>query len=317
MASQQQLREKITAQIITALESGGIPPWRRPWKVGPNAGASANIVSKKSYRGINVLLLEAASARHGLNSKWWATFNQWKGLGGKVMRRPADVPEGQWGTTVVFWSPITKTVKNETGKDEEDRFFVMKSYTVFNIDQVEGEHLDHLRVGPNDTDGDATCDIDFQPAEEAIEAARIGMGISLRYGSRAFYSPSLDYVQVPPRATFDRLEEYYATIFHEFVHATEHPDRLNWSRKEQENSYAMGELVAELGATFLCRELGVPASEDMSNHVAYLANWLKAMRDDPKFIFTASSQASKASDYLLAFSRPTADVSESDAVLSC
>jgi antirestriction protein ArdC len=240
-------------------------------------------------------------------------------MGGKVMKRPANVPEGQWGTTVVFWSPITKTVKDETGKDEEDRFFVMKSYTVFNIDQVEGEHLDHLRVGPNDTDGDDTFDIDFQPAEEAIEAARIGMDISVRYGSRAFYSPALDYVQVPPRATFDRLEEYYATVFHEFIHATEHPVRLNWSRKEKENSYAMGELVAELGATFLCRELGVPSSEDMSNHVAYLANWLQAMKNDPRFIFTASAQASKASEYLLAFSRQTADtadMSESDAVLS-
>ena len=150
MASQQQLRESITDQIIAALESGGVPPWRRPWRVGPNAGSPANVVSRKAYRGINPLLLELASARHGLTSKWWATFNQWKQLGGKVMPRPSHVPSGRWGTQIVFWSPITKTVKDHDGEEEEDRFFVMRTYTVFNVDQVEGDHLDHLRAGRGD-----------------------------------------------------------------------------------------------------------------------------------------------------------------------
>jgi len=316
MAVQNELRQQITDQIVAALESGDVPPWRRPWRVDRNAGFPANVASKKPYRGINPILLEMASARHGLNSKWWGTFNQWKALGGRIMKRPADVPEGQWGTQIVFWSPITKTSKDDTGQEEEDRFFVLKSYTVFNVDQVEGERLDHLRVGQVDTDGDDAQFVDYQPAEEALEAALLGMGVGLRYGGRAFYCPSQDYIQVPPRATFDRLEEFYATAFHELVHATEHPARLNWSRKEKENSYAMGELVAELGSTFITRELGVPASEDMTNHVAYLADWLKAMKNDPKFIFIASSQASKAAEFLLAFGRPQAtEEVESEAVL--
>src|SRR3954468_8730421 len=167
MASQQQVRETITNQIIAALESGGVPPWRRPWRIGPNAGFPSNIVSKKPYRGINPILLDMSSARHGLTSKWWATFNQWKGLGGKVMPRPPHVPSGKWGTQIVFWSPITKTVKNDTGKDEEDRFFVMKSYTVFNVDQVEGGQLGRVRAGHADPDGDDAPVIDYQPAEEA------------------------------------------------------------------------------------------------------------------------------------------------------
>ena len=121
---------------------------------------------------------------------------------------------------------------------------------------------------------------------------------------------------MPPKASFTEPDEYYETIFHELVHATEHPTRLNWSRKEAENSYALGELVAEIGACYLARELGVPASGNLSNHVAYLANWLKAMKDDSRFIFTASSQASKAADYLLAFSRPVAaEEAEPEAVL--
>ena len=93
---------------------------------------------------------------------------------------------------------------------------------------------------------------------------------------------------MPPKATFTEPDEYYETVFHELVHATEHPSRLDWSRKEKENTYALGELVAEIGACYLARELGVPASENLTNHVAYLANWLKAMKDDPRFIFTAS-----------------------------
>jgi antirestriction protein ArdC len=316
MASQQQVRETITAQIIAALESGGVPPWRRPWRVGPNAGSPANVVSKKAYRGINPLLLVLASARHGLTSKWWGTFNQWKNLGGKVMPRPSHVPPGKWGTQIVFWSPVTKTELRADGEESEDRFFVMRTFTVFNVDQVEGGHLDHLRAEDSDTTGSVV--IDYQPAEEAIGAASDGMGVGLRYGGgRAFYSPSQDSIQVPPRATFDGPEELYATIFHEFVHATEHPNRLNWSRNDRENTYALGELVAELGSCFIARELGVPASDDMSNHVAYPANWLKAMKDDPRFIFTASSQASRAADFILSYSRSqVAEEIESEAVLA-
>src|SRR5262245_48491610 len=124
MASQQQLRESITNQIVTALESGNVPPWRRPWRLRPNAGFPANVVSKKPYRGINPILLEMAASRHNLASKWWATFNQWKQLGGQVMPRPSHVPSGKWGTAIVFWSPITKTTRNNAGEAEEDRFFL-------------------------------------------------------------------------------------------------------------------------------------------------------------------------------------------------
>lgn len=299
MSTQQQLRQSITEQIVATLESGDPPPWRRPWRVGPNAGFPANVVSRKAYRGINPILLELAASRHNLTSKWWATFNQWKNLGGKVMPRPSHVPSGRWGTQIVFWSPITKTVTSHDGEDEEDRFFVMRSYTVFNVDQVEGDRLDHLRAGreEDDTAGRA---INYEPAEAAIAAT----GIDIRHGgTRAFYSPSEDYVQMPPRASFSEPDEYYETILHELVHATEHPSRLDWCRKEKENTYAMGELVAEIGACYLARELGVPASEGLSNHVAYLGHWLKAMKNDHRFIFQASAQASRAADYLLAFSR--------------
>ena len=220
------------------------------------------------------------------------------------MRRPDNVPEGQWGCQICFWTPVTKTIQTDEG-EEEDKFFVLRLYTVFCVDQVEGQCLDHLRAGQADTGEPLT--VDYQAADDAIEAT----GACIRYGGgKAFYSPTNDYIQVPPKATFEGLDEFYGTSFHELCHWSEHPTRLDWSRKEKANSYALGELVAEIGSCFLCRELGVPASENLENHIAYVGNWLQAMRNDPRFIFTASAQASKAADFILSFSRKPEDVHE-------
>jgi antirestriction protein ArdC len=208
----------------------------------------------------------------------------------------------------VFWSPITKKQQNEKGEDEEDKFYVLRLYTVFNVDQVTG--LDPLKTGqPDPTE---SIVIDHQPAEDAMEAARIGMGITSRYGGgRAFYSPSQDYIQMPEKATFESIDEFYATICHEMTHATEHASRLDWSRKEREHACALGELIAEIGGAYVCRELGVP-SDNLDNHTAYLASWLRAMKSDPRFIFMASAQASKAADYILGFSRKEEDAPQEE-----
>ena len=264
----------------------------RPWRIGKNAGAPANVISKRSYKGLNPILLDIASEKHGFSSKWWGTFKQWKSLDGRVMHRPSHIPPGKWGTQIVFWSPVTKKVENDQGDLEDDKFFVLRLYTVFNVDQVEG--LDHLRAGQPDTSEPI---LDYQPAEEAIAAT----GANIRFGGgKAFYSPSGDYIQVPPKSSFESLDEYYGTCFHELAHWCERPSRLNWSRKEKENTYQLGELVAEICACQVSKELGVPASDD---HIAYLANWLQAMRNDPRFIFMASAQARKAADFILNFSR--------------
>jgi antirestriction protein ArdC len=305
MPTQNDIRQTITNQIISALESGKVPPWRRPWRLGKNAGGAANVVSKRSYRGLNPILLDLASEKHGFSSKWWATFAQWKAMGGRVMPRPDHIQPGKWGTQIVFWSPVTKKVENDQGDLEDDKFFVLRLYTVFNVDQVNG--LDHLRAGEPDT-GEPLV-IDYQPAEDAI----VGTGANIKFGGgKAFYSPSGDYIQVPPKTTFESLDEFYGTCFHELCHWSE--PRLKWSRKEKENTYALGELVAEIGSCYICRELGVPAT-DMTNHIAYLGNWLQAMRNDPRFIFMASAQASKSADFILSFSRKDEAVPEPEAEL--
>jgi antirestriction protein ArdC len=145
MPSQNDIREQITNQIVEALEKGGTPPWRRPWRLGPNGGAPCNVQSKRPYRGLNPLLLSLHADRHGLNSKWYGTFRQWKAMGGRVARRPSHVPEGEWGCKIVYRSPVTKTVTNDEGEEEPDRFYVFRLFSAFNLDQVEGSHLDHLR----------------------------------------------------------------------------------------------------------------------------------------------------------------------------
>ena len=303
MPSQNEIRQTITSQIVETLKSGKLPPWRRPWALDKNAGQPANIISKRSYRGINPLILGVASVRHKLRSKWWATFNQWKTLGGTVMRRPDNVPPGQWGTAIIFWQRLTKTVRDEDGDDEEQKFFFLKTYTVFNVDQVLGSHLDQLRVGnaPLDTE---EVQQRYERADEAIEKT----GADIRHGgNQAYYSPSGDYIAVPHRHQFTG-GEYYETIFHELTHHSEAPSRLNCDRSE--NSYAFLELRAELGGVYLANELGLPTAENLTNHVSYLQSWLQQMQNDPSFVFRAAAQASKAADFVLSFSREPVEESE-------
>jgi len=108
MPSQTEIRQRITNQIIEALQSGSLPPWRQPWASSPNAGFPANIASKRRYSGVNPMLLQISAQNHGFRSKWWGTFKQWESVGGRVMHRPANVESGCWGAAVIFWKPVEK-----------------------------------------------------------------------------------------------------------------------------------------------------------------------------------------------------------------
>ncbi|MEQ8852781.1 zincin-like metallopeptidase domain-containing protein [Gimesia sp.] len=294
MSRNQKIREEITNQIITALESDSLPPWRRPW-IFHRTGMPKNVVSGDLYTGVNPLLLGLASERHGFQSRHWGTFKQWQDLGGKVMRRPSHVPSGHWGTKIVFCKAVTKRKDH----DEEETYFLLKTYTVFCIDQIEGDHLDYLRVGHgNDTRNSES--VAYEEADALIEATEA----DIRHGgNQAFYDLAQDYIQVPNRDQFSGTS-YYQVLFHEYVHWTENSDRLNWDREG--NGYALGELIAEIGACYLCSELGIPTNDE--NHHAYLNSWLQKMKQDSSFIFQASSQASKAADYIMSFSKKPVEV---------
>lgn len=299
MASQTELRTQITRQIVDALTAGGLPPWRQPWQADRNCGSPTNVVSKRSYTGVNPLLLAIASQKYGFQSRWWGTFNQWKEMGGQVKARPGHVPPGRWGTQIIYCRPVTKTEKSPDGDEEDKTFFFLKTYCVFNADQVEGSSVDRLRAG-NAPLTAADTHARHEEAERVIAAT----WADIRHGGdRAFYRFQEDYIQMPERGRFESAEAYYETLLHELTHWTEHPRRLNWSRAEKENTYALGELVAELAACFLMAEVGLPLADTWNNSASYLQSWLKAMNADPRFIFKATAQASRAADHVLSYSR--------------
>jgi antirestriction protein ArdC len=188
MPTQTQIRESITTRIVEALQSGDLPPWRRPWALDRNAGAPVNVVSHKQYRGLNPLLLSISSMKHGFQSRHWGTFHQWKELGGNVMCRPQSVQPGQWGTNITFYRSVTKTENDTNDAKREETYHLLRTYTVFCVDQVEGEHLDHLRFGH--VNSQLTSE-EVQQRFDKADAAITGTGADIRHGgNRAFYSPN-------------------------------------------------------------------------------------------------------------------------------
>lgn len=293
-----QIQEEITNKIIESLKSGTIP-WRKPWSTSPNCGAPSNIVSGRTYRGINPLLLELHRREHDFSCKWYATFKQWQDLGAKVLRRPEHTKPGEWGCSIIFFAPVKRKKEDPvSGEEIEFEFAMLKQYSVFNAEQVElPDHLRHLIDIEPETKTDEF--VDFEPAEIAIEAT----GADIRFGgNKCYYSINTGHIQMVPKHRFEHEKEYYSTILHELSHWSE--PRCDWT-----GNYAEGELRAEIAAAFMCSELQIPQSDDLSNTQAYLASWLKSLENDPRFIFKASTAASKAADYVLSFSRQPESVS--------
>ncbi|WP_435017974.1 ArdC family protein [Tundrisphaera sp. TA3] len=306
MPSQTEIRRQITDSIITALEAGRIPPWRMGWSVHPNGkGMPANAVTGKNYNGINVLLLQLHARRFGFTSRNFATFNQWRDRGCIVKPRPAGVESGQWGCHVVLYKPIEKSeVDAKTGETKDTKFPLMRSFVVFSADQVHGAEKWQVPAT-----SDANHFPDYQPAETAIEAT----AADIRFGGdRAFYSPGQDFIQCPNKSQFNDAKEYYGTLFHELAHWSE--SRLGWK-----GDYPSGELRSEITAAFISAELGVPQSDDLTNVNSYVKSWLRALRDDPRYIFSASAAASKAADHILSYGRPKDEMTqeEPEAALAC
>ena len=304
MPSQSQIRDEVTTRIIDALEAE-VLPWRRPWRTtmgGTQPGRHSNIASRKPYQGVNPILLELHAMRLGLLSRWWGTFNQFHALGCRIRKRPQTVEEGCWGCRVVFWKPIAKTVvDDQTGDEDEELRFCLRTFTVFSADQVEGEAAAGFQV--HEEKGQTNAQPDFAPAEELMLAS----GADIRYGGdRAYYRRPTpagsfphhaegDFIVLPPKATFDPPGSFYETAVHELAHWSE--IRTGWDHDKQ--GYALGELAAEIGSCYVSAELGIPQGEGLGNHAAYLKNWLEALKNDRNFIFKASKQASKVTDFLL------------------
>jgi antirestriction protein ArdC len=282
------LYQRITDRIVSDLEKG-VRSWLAPWRIEHAAGRITRPLRANGipYQGINVLELWSAALVSGHAAPIWMTYRQAQELGGSVRK-------GEHGWQVVYVSKLTRTECNEqTGEESPREIPFMRSYTVFNVEQIEGlpAHY-YATVSPK---------IDPVLRNAKAEAFFAATSAQVRHGgTRACYDPINDVVQLPPFESFRDAESYYATRGHETVHWTEHPSRLarDFGRKRHgDEGYAMEELVAELGAAFLCADLGL-TPEVRDDHAAYIAIWIRVLKNDKRAIFTAAAHAQKAVDFL-------------------
>lgn len=271
--------EMVTDRIIEQLEQGYIP-WHRPW-TGVQSDAY-NIVSKRPYSLLNQMLLKHTGS--------YGTFKQWQELGGHIRK-------GEHSEIVVFWKiqPIEEI--KEDGTKTIKQIPLLRYYNVFHISQVDGVEVKEKPI------------VYIEPIEEAErikEEYKTREHIEIReiVSNKAFYSPSGDYIQVPCKEQYTNIEEFYSTLFHEMVHSTGHKTRLDRLETGSNahfgsETYSKEELTAELGSASLLNMLGIETPKTFRNSSAYIQSWLQVLRNDCKFIVSASSKAEKAVNYIL------------------
>lgn len=271
----------ITEKIIKQLEQGTVP-WRKPWI---DAGAPTNLISKRPYRGINVMLL----AMLGYEQNFFLTSKQLKEIGGSI--KPEERPH-----LVVYWNYLEK----ESGEDEEQEDQSLKKkaylryYTVFNIAQCEGIPLKYIPKLDREIKPNAACKlvVSNMPDKPRIQHKE----------QQAYYNPLTDFINMPKQSSFKSDDAYYSTLFHELVHSTGHVTRLNRKDLIQMSEFGMEqysheELVAEIGSCYLQSHVGI--TEQFEQSTAYIHGWLKVLQSNTRFIFSASTAAQKAVDYIL------------------
>ena len=292
--------ERVTERVMELL-SQGVVPWQKPWhaKVGP----PRNGVSGRFYRGLNVFMLSHA----GYESPWWFSPKQVNDLGGHIMR-------GEKVSWVHFWKqwlpkghPADEPLEVDTDEVEISTrrrpVLICRAYRVVNLDQCAGPGVDKFRDKHPPVEGPVNNDNDPIAVCEAV-VSNMPQRPGIRYGGdKAFYRQWTDSVHIPRRNTFTSSEAFYSVVFHELTHSTGHEDRLN--RKTLTDgtpfgspTYSREELVAEMGAAFLCAIAGID-DPTIQNSAAYIRGWLRFLKSDPKALVIAGAQAQKASDFIL------------------
>lgn len=287
------LYQQTTDKVLAMMAEYGTD-WLNPMKAGArvNLTLPRNVASRKNYRGINIPML----AWSGYSSPVWGTYKQWADKG-------AQVRKGQKATGIVFWQFIEKT---DPATGEKSTIPFLRSYSVFNAEQVDGwDELAEVIPEVTPVERDARAEAFFS----AIPAK-----VSHNTDGRAYYSPALDAVSLPEPENFSAskhssaLENYYSTLAHELTHWTGHKSRLNRLEGDRfgTEGYAREELVAELGAAFICAELGI-SNEPRPDHAQYLNSWMRLLADKNREFIKAAGAAQKAVDLLLSYSSAEAD----------
>jgi antirestriction protein ArdC len=287
-AMRRDVYQEVTDQIVSELEKG-VRPWQRPWSESHMEGRVALPLRHNgvAYRGVNILSLWMTAVAKGYRAPVWMTFKQAIDLGGGVRK-------GEKGSLTVYADKITRKETDAlSGEESETAIPFMKGYTVFNVEQIDGLPA-HYYPAPEPV-------LETVPRIARADAFFAATGAAIRHGgNQAYYAIGSDHVQMPPLEAFRDPESYYATLAHECTHWTRHASRLDRSFQQKrfgDDGYAMEELVAELGAAFLCAGLSL-TPEIRADHASYLDHWLTALKADKRAIFSAAAHAQRAADFL-------------------
>jgi antirestriction protein ArdC len=281
---------RITSEIIAAIEAGA-GEWRMPWHHdGSSIARPTNISSGKAYRGVNTLALWIAAQAHGFGSGIWGTYRQWQAL-------DAQVRKGERATTVVLWKEFAAHSDDDAVGDDEhpQRRLFARAFSVFNGCQVEGFTPSAAPILP---------DSERVPHADAFIST---LGIPVTFGAdAAYYRIDLDHIFMPDFNVFLDAVAHVGTYVHEAAHATGAKHRLDrdFTKRFTRQALAVEELTAELAAAYILADLGL-AHHPRPDHAAYVASWLKVLKDDARAIFTAASKAQAAADWMHAQQPPS------------
>lgn len=274
---------RITGEIIAAIEQGA-GEWHAPWfHDGTSAARPTNLSSGKRYRGINTVALWVAAMAADYGDGLWGTYRQWQDAGGQVRK-------GERSTTVVLWKQIasSETVGHDDDDDERGRRMFARAFSVFNVAQVEG-----YERPPTNT---------LLESERLVHAEGFiaNLGIKATFGgAEAYYLPSSDRVFMPDFASFRDAASFYGVLLHECGHASGAKHRLDrdLSGRFGSAAYAAEECCVEILSGLVLADLGI-AHHPRPDHAAYIASWLKVLKDDTRAIFTAAGKAQQAADWM-------------------
>lgn len=274
----QNVHANITGSILAQLKQG-VAPWRQTWQNGTEFDLPHNAISGRNYSGSNLFILWLMQNMHGYKSSAWLTYKQAKEAGGSVRK-------GERSTVVIYMSHVP--AKNVGKADEKPGYWVMRTYLVFNVDQCE-----NLKIKPREKRKPIASDVRNEDCDNLIGS----LNLILATGSPK-YARKTDVIYMPEFSMFSSASEYYATFFHEIIHWTGAPDRLNRTKGKRfgDAEYSYEELVAELGAAILCAEMGVVLN--IENTAAYIGSWIKFLSDHETAFVNAAADASKAVEYI-------------------
>lgn len=280
---------ELVNRVIASLEAG-VEPWRFQHKNGPRKGRRGvpyNAVSGVAYRGLNVvqLLMTGRPIEGG-----WLTYKQAQACGGFVRK-------GEKSTVIWYYTKAAKKERLPNG--ETDYYMLVKSYLVFHIDQCDEIDISKLfsmpALPPESLPDPQTMRV--APADDFINATNARY--SYKDTETAFYSPAGDFIVIQPIERYESADAFYSTFFHELSHWTGNRLGRNLSGRKGSKDYGYEELIAELTACFICPRFGL---DNVKSNAAYLNSWIRTLRETPQVLTSVATEASKAHDFLCAFS---------------